>query len=189
MNVRAIAMAAALVALGSASSAVSQTLSVEPSSGRGQLAATRLVQGFNIVLVLGETQPSSRVEATEDLPAGAQKALSDMREFLPYKHYRVLDAQWTSCCAGLNSDLSGQLRGVAASQGGSQFVDRQYGFHLTVNNSAQGLSVRFALSDKATPTWRQQSDSELARQVTLQIERQELKDQILTMEAKVRDME
>ena len=113
------------------------------------VAATRQVQGFNIVLVLGETQLGSGVEGSEDIPPGARKALNDMREFLPYKHYRVLDTQWTSCCAGVNSVLSGQLRGIAAGRGGSSFVDRQYSFHLTVNSNSQGLSVRFGLNDGA----------------------------------------
>ena len=163
-----------------------QTLSVEP--GREQLAATRQVQGFNIVLVLGETQPSSRVEATEDLPAAAQKALNDMREFLPYKHYRVLDAQWTSCCASLNSVLSGQLRGIAARRGGNEFMDQQYGFSLTVNSSSQGLSVRFALSDKALETARG-ADTDPGRAMALQLERAQLKDQIETTESQLADME
>ena len=181
MNVGFITAGAALLALVAVSGAAAQTprLSVEP--GREQLAATRLVHGFNIVLVLGETQPSSRVEATEDLPVGAQKALNDMREFLPYKNYRVLDAQWTSCCAPRpGSMLAGQLRGVAAGQGGSQVVDRQYSFQLTINDSSQGLSVRFALSDKAASP---------GRAIALQLERQDLKDQIATIEIQIAEME
>ena len=188
MSVRFLAAGTALAALVSVSSAAAQTPTPPVESPRDQNAATRLVQGFNIVLVLGETQAGSRVEATEDLPAGAQKALTDMREFLPYKHYRVLDAQWTSCCASVNSVLSGQLRGLAPSRGGSEFVDRQYGFNLTVANSSQGLSVRFALSDKAAVTPRA-SDNEQARGIMLQVERAELQDQIATMDLQVKEAE
>ena len=53
------------------------------------------ISGFSVVLVVGETQPSAGAAPSLELPAGAQRALTDMREFLPYKHYRVLDAQWT----------------------------------------------------------------------------------------------
>lgn len=190
MSVR-LAAACSVVAVLTVSGAAAQPPAIQGStSGRGQQAATHQVQGFNIVLVLGETQPSSRVEATEDLPAGAKKALSDMREFLPYKHYRVLDAQWTSCCGGINSVLSGQLRGIAAGPGGSSFVDRPYSFALTVNSSSQGLSVRFALADKADSPRRQTSDIERERDaVTLQRERADLRDQVATMELQVREME
>ena len=188
MSVRLIAASAGFLVLATVSGAAAQAQPVRPPSEREQPAATRQVQGFNIVLVLGETQPSSRVEATEALPTGAQKALTDMREFLPYKHYRVLDAQWTSCCASVNSVLNGQLRGLAASRGGSEFVDRQYGFNLTVNNSSQGLSVRFALSDKAAVTPRA-SDNEQARGIMLQVERAELQDQIATMDLQVKEAE
>ena len=54
------------------------------------------IQGFNIVLLVGELEGTSG--PVDDLPQGARRALTDMKEFLPYKHYRVLDSQWTSCC-------------------------------------------------------------------------------------------
>ena len=195
MSVRSITASAGFLVLVTVSFAAAQSQPVRPPSEREQLAATRQVQGFNIVLVLGETQLGSGVEGSEDIPPGARKALADMREFLPYKHYRVLDTQWTSCCAGLNSVLAGQLRGIALGRaGGSSFVDRQYSFELTVNNLSQGLSVRFALSDKAAVS-SQPSETDqarqmaLQRQVALQVERQELKDQIATMELRVQEAE
>lgn len=52
---------------------------------------TRRIQGFSVVLLLGEAQGS----ATPDgLSAPARKALADLKDFLPYKGYRVLDTQW-----------------------------------------------------------------------------------------------
>ena len=45
-------------------------------------SVSRLITGFNIVLVVGEAKPSGSASADE-LPAGARKALTDMREFLP----------------------------------------------------------------------------------------------------------
>ena len=42
-----------------------------------------------------------RAGSTQDnVPPAARKALTDMKEFLPYKSYRLLDVQWTLCCGG-----------------------------------------------------------------------------------------
>jgi hypothetical protein len=41
------------------------------------------LQGFNIVLLVGESQSSG--PSIEDVPAAARKALADMKEFLPFK--------------------------------------------------------------------------------------------------------
>jgi hypothetical protein len=46
--------------------------------------------GFGVSLVLGEAQGG----VTDKLPAGATKALLDLKDFLPYKSYRVLDTLW-----------------------------------------------------------------------------------------------
>jgi len=54
-----------------------------------RLAATP--QGFSVVLVLGDSQSSS---TADNVPPAARKALSDMKDFLPYRGYRLLDAQW-----------------------------------------------------------------------------------------------
>ena len=53
------------------------------------------LRGFSVVLVMGDLQGTS---ATDDVPVAARKALNDMREFLPYKSYRLLDAGWLMCC-------------------------------------------------------------------------------------------
>ena len=49
-------------------------------------------QGFSVVLVLGDLNSGSNADAT--VPPAARKALSDMKDFLPYKGYRLLDAEW-----------------------------------------------------------------------------------------------
>jgi len=46
--------------------------------------------GFGVSLVLGEAQGG----VTDKLPAGATKALLDLKDCLPYKSYRVLDTLW-----------------------------------------------------------------------------------------------
>ena len=140
MKVRPIVMSLGMAAVLAAAPMHAQT------PARNQPMTTQL-QGFNVVLVLGETQ-SSGPAPTEELPAGARKALTDMREFLPYKHYRVLDAQWISCCAGAPS-LSGRLRGVVGipgPKGEINVVHRVFDFCLSVTGwSAENLPVRFSL--------------------------------------------
>ena len=76
-----------------------------------------------------------------------------MREFLPYKHYRVLDSQWTSCCspelvrAGM--PIAGRLQGVTAGTRGNStvLVPGSYAFNLNVSEASDGsrIPVRFSL--------------------------------------------
>jgi hypothetical protein len=48
-------------------------------------------QGFNVVLVVGDLQGGA---APDNIPPAARAALGDLRDFLPYKSYRVLDTAW-----------------------------------------------------------------------------------------------
>jgi hypothetical protein len=50
-------------------------------------------RGFSVVLLLGETQSTSAGDGLPPAPT-LRKALSDVKDFLPYKSYRVLDTQW-----------------------------------------------------------------------------------------------
>lgn len=68
------------------------------------------LRAFSVSLVLGEMQGTGTADT---LPAGAKKAITDMREFLPYKNYRMLDVQWALCCSSRTpTGISGRLRGV-----------------------------------------------------------------------------
>jgi hypothetical protein len=98
------------------------------------------IRGFNVTLVLGEMQGTA---TPDNLPPGAKKALDDMRSFLPYKSFRLLDSQWILCCAtGGFADIAatavaGRLRGVD---------EQEYGFSVTIlNMSGPQLSVRFLM--------------------------------------------
>lgn len=105
------------------------------------------IQGFNIVLLAGDLQGSSG--PVDDLPAGARRALNDMKEFLPYKGYRVLDSQWTSCCGGSPIvSLQGRLQGISGA-GESGAINRMYSFTLSVNPNADGsdIQVHFSLHE------------------------------------------
>ncbi len=131
--------------------AVDAPLNAQQASRRG--AAWRDIQGFNIVLVVGENKVGA--SSTEYLPTGAKKALDDMREFLPYKQYRVLDSQWTSCCSPesvrVGAALGGRLQGMTAGHvsGGSGVLitPRVYAFRLAVADSSDPtrIGVQFAL--------------------------------------------
>jgi TonB family protein len=71
-------------------------------------AASKRVLGYGLVLLLGDTQGS----ATPDgLSAPAQKALTDIKDFLPYKSYRLLDTAW-SAGSESGATASGQLKGT-----------------------------------------------------------------------------
>lgn len=72
-------------------------------------------QRFQIVLLGASTKPNG---GPTDLPAGAQKALQDLRDFLPYKHYEILGTGWFQATQGEMS--FGQLTG----QGDQSYVYR-----------------------------------------------------------------
>jgi hypothetical protein len=68
-----------------------------PALGQARL------NGFNVMLLLGDTKAGTPAEGAEgawSLTLGPsanpalRKALSDVKDFLPYKTYRVLDTQW-----------------------------------------------------------------------------------------------
>jgi hypothetical protein len=98
------------------------------------------VHGFSVALVLGDQQGAS---TPDNLPPGAKKALADMRDFLPFKSYRLLDSQWILCCGGVKAPqttVSGRLRGID---------EQQYAFLVHVMGVwGSKLSLRFSLRDE-----------------------------------------
>jgi hypothetical protein len=93
-------------------------------------------QGFSIVLLLGEMQG---VDGEDAVPPAARRALNDLKEFLPYKSYRLLDSQWTLCCSGAASGIT-RLRGLE---------EQEYELELRASDvSFRGpLHVRFVLRE------------------------------------------
>jgi hypothetical protein len=77
---------------------------------RGQTLASMGIHGFSIVLVVGATQGAT-ASGSDTVPEAARKALADMKDFLPYKRYQLLDAAWILCCAPNTSQVSGSVRG------------------------------------------------------------------------------
>lgn len=138
------------------SAVMAAAIAASTPAQRGQQALTPMspreaafhnLQGFNIVLLVGESQSSG--SSIDDVPPAARKALNDMRDFLPFKHYRVLDSQWTVCCGEQRSSvIAGQVQGVAstiAASADAKLYPRTYHFLLQVTPSGPRLSVHFSL--------------------------------------------
>ena len=99
-------------------------------------------RGFNVVLLLGDMQDASGLDT---VPVAARKALSDMKDFLPYKGYRLLDTQWV--LASNSGPAITRLRGTE---------DQEYELELRASPTMQpdargfnqtGISVRFFLRE------------------------------------------
>jgi hypothetical protein len=123
-------------------------LAQQASARRDPAGAMQAIQGFNIVLLIGESTSSG--SSIEEVPAAARKALADMRDFLPFKHYRVLDSHWTSCCVmSMSAPLSGRLQGVVGTGGDSsatvRLLPRTFGYALSVTPDGGRLAVRFTM--------------------------------------------
>ena len=50
-------------------------------------------RGFSVILLIGENQAAAGGDSLPPAPA-VRKALNDVKDFLPYRSYRVLDTQW-----------------------------------------------------------------------------------------------
>jgi hypothetical protein len=106
--------------------------------------ASPSVHGFSVALVLGDMQGSAKADS---VPEGARKALADLRDFLPYKSYRLLDTQWILCCGSTKAGtgISGRLRGLSQTLGPDE---QEYPFSVNlVAVSGSQLSVRFVMTD------------------------------------------
>jgi hypothetical protein len=143
------------------------------------------LQGFNIVLLIGESQSSG--PSIEDVPAAARKALADMKEFLPFKHYRVLDSQWTSCCSNPGGSwISGRLQGVTVAQAGNEtrLVPRSYSFQLNARADSR-LNVQFTLTPGQMSDRASQAPITSARATELEKRLAELRRELETLEDRI----
>jgi hypothetical protein len=82
-------------------------LEIFTSPAAGAQSAPKRVQGFSVLLLLGEMQSAA---LPDNVSAPARKALADIKDFLPYKSFRVLDTLWLAGSDFGNS--SGRLRGI-----------------------------------------------------------------------------
>ena len=101
-------------------------------------ATTAAIQGFSVVLVIGSTQGTN---ASDGVPEAARKALADMKDFLPYKRYQLIDASWMLCCASFEAGrgISGRMRGPD---------NREYSYTIEPLGVGDGkVNLRFGLRE------------------------------------------
>jgi len=150
-------------------------LTAQERGGRGVLSPAQRVgrgvlvddgsprpQAFSVSLVLGDMQATTG--ASDNVPAAARKALTDVKDFLPYKAYRLLDSQWTLCCG--RSAIITRLRGPE---------DQDYALELTPSSAGGGkYYVHFALWEPRA----ERTETALTARTLLQQERVALERQL-----------
>jgi hypothetical protein len=108
-----------------------------PASAAASAQATpTALQGFGIVLVLGDMQDGG---TSDSVPPGARAALADLKDFLPYRSYRVLDTSWLLASSMTRQAVSSRLRGP----------DEQ-DYEVTLDRLAlppSSMQIRFAMSE------------------------------------------
>jgi hypothetical protein len=71
--------------------------------------AQQNLQGFSVVLVLGDLQDGA---SSDNIPPAARAALGDLRDFLPYRSYRMLDTSWVLASSTTRQAVSSRLQGA-----------------------------------------------------------------------------
>src|SRR5262245_50473946 len=97
------------------------------------------LQGFSLVLVLGDLYGGAA--APDNIPAAARAALADLKDFLPYKSYRLLDTAWILGSTTQLFRATSRLRGVE---------EQTYEIALTSNPvgaPAPSLQVKFVMRE------------------------------------------
>jgi hypothetical protein len=143
MNVRPLFLPAAVACVVLATTAAHARQAAEPSPLKKLTNPEPTPRrGFNVVLLLGDMQDAG---GQDSIPVAARKALSDMKDFLPYKGYRLLDTQWV--LASNSGPAITRLRGID---------DQEYELELRGSPTMQpgpgginqtGISVRFFLRE------------------------------------------
>lgn len=70
-----------------------------------QKPVAQQLRGFSVVLVQGDQEGTS-----SELPAAARAAINDVKDFLPFKSYRLLDTSWT-LGSNTTQEFTSRLRG------------------------------------------------------------------------------
>ncbi|HET7698897.1 MAG TPA: hypothetical protein VFK57_24475 [Vicinamibacterales bacterium] len=121
-----------------ASTAAQQSRGIARAGGPAALG----IHGFSVVLVVGSLTGAPASAANDGVPDAARKALNDMKEFLPFKRYQLLDAAWTLCCASPRAGVSGLVRGPD---------ERDYRYEVDpLGGSDSRLDVRFTIREMRT---------------------------------------
>jgi hypothetical protein len=147
-------------------------------------------QGFSVVLVLGDIQGTA---TPDDVPAAARRALVDMREFLPFKSYKLLDAAWVMCCGldGRPGARGGSTPTSPSTGAVSQLLrgpdDQEYELKLfTSRGDGSQVFVRFTLfGGAALSETTAASSTQTARQIARKID--DLKDRHAFLEKQIQE--
>jgi hypothetical protein len=110
---------------------------VNASAQQTQQQLESLVQGYSIVLVQGDMQGGT---AAEGVPKAAQQALTDMKDFLPFKSYSLLDSGWVLGSSTAQTRLRGPLG-----------QDLQAVFTAYPDAEPQHLRIVFSLRESNAP--------------------------------------
>jgi hypothetical protein len=121
-------------------------LASRPLFAQGPLTAAQPgVQGFSIVLVLGDLQGGP---TPDNIPPAARAALGDLKDFLPYKSYRVLDTAWILGSTTQLFRAKSRLRGAD---------DQTYEVNLTSSPvgapAPPSLQMKFVMQDRTSDTF------------------------------------
>jgi hypothetical protein len=134
----ALTVAAAAVPAGAQQAAVATTVKKAPHSP--EPVAPR--RGFNVVLLVGDMiGPGYH----KPIPEVALRALADIRDFLPYKGYSLLDTQWI--VGGTSSPAVTRLRGLDNQDYELELRASHVSMPGPTGLDEKGMSVRFVLRD------------------------------------------
>jgi hypothetical protein len=117
-------------------------------------------RGFSVVLLLGETQSATTGDSMPPAPA-LRKALNDVKDFLPYKSYRVLDTQWLR--AG-----STRMKGLDDQEYDVDLVADSIAVIPGTNEKPNQLNIFFRLQEQGAAA---DSNAEMARTMALDAQR------------------
>jgi hypothetical protein len=149
------------------------------------------LQGFNVVLLLGDM---AGADSQDTVPAAARRALNDMKDFLPYKSYRLLDTQWVLCCAGGSGSAFTRLRGLDEQEyelevRGSPDLKANIHVHFLLREPAEGSPKSDSKLSPLHPKEIAKGDSttaEISRDIfTLDRERVDMNLQLTSLRGKV----
>jgi hypothetical protein len=126
-------------------------------AGMGSAGVDQLA-GFSIVLVTGSTAASTPTTASA-IPPAAAKAIADLKDFLPYRSYSLLDSQWALGSRGFTTTLQGpQGAAYSVTASAAQVSATRVNvasFALTEARGASGLETNAEQSEVARERQRQ----------------------------------
>jgi len=116
--------------------------------------------GFSVVLVVGDLQGAP---GDGDVPPAARQALTDMKDFLPYKSYKLLDAAWIMSSF---THATTRLRGPEEREFEIDITAQPAGVKESSPEPANRIYVQFLLRDAVPETDESIAARKSAREAT-----------------------